>query len=445
MQFDLKSSGIIRLWSVQPALIASVVFLLCLEACLWVRNLKLKRRPPGPFAWSVVGNALQLGQMPHVAFTKLAKKYRDVYKIRLGCSDIVVLNGAYVIREALIQHSTGFAVRGKSLTFTNYRKQWRMHRKIAQTTIREVSSSNSHTKKAVEHQIVAEAAELVEIFLKLSTQDKYFNPRRELTAAAENVICALRFGKRYGHDDVEFISLLHHVDQFGQTVGAGSLVDVMAWIQSFPNPVRSVFKTFKWLKSSSISSAAKWKLTKDYAEAMVADLIGAGMDTVSTALHWIVLLPAKHPDIHTKLHELTDRVDEADCHLMRTEYTCVTWIPSSTRQCVSPVLSLSPSPTQKPQMSLWGGLRIPKDTVIFINQWSVNHDPLRKWIADQFEIFFFETCPNEDFSLKCSCGLTLNLLYISHPVWEGFTCAKLGFTLEYHWWRTTAYIYFLCK
>uniref|UniRef100_A0A3B3UV72 Cytochrome P450, family 1, subfamily C, polypeptide 1 n=1 Tax=Poecilia latipinna TaxID=48699 RepID=A0A3B3UV72_9TELE len=317
--------------------------------------------PPGPFAWSVVGNALQLGQMPHVAFTKLAKKYRDVYKIRLGCSDIVVLNGAYVIREALIQHSTGFAVRGKSLTFTNYRKQWRMHRKIAQTTIREVSSSNSHTKKAVEHQIVAEAAELVEIFLKLSTQDKYFNPRRELTAAAENVICALRFGKRYGHDDVEFISLLHHVDQFGQTVGAGSLVDVMAWIQSFPNPVRSVFKTFKWLKIID-EFDGDTELTKDYAEAMVADLIGAGMDTVSTALHWIVLLPAKHPDIHTKLHELTDRVDEADY------------------------------------------------TVIFINQWSVNHDPLRKWIADQFEIFFFETCPNEDFSLKCSCGLTLKPL-----------------------------------
>uniref|UniRef100_A0A3B3YCN4 Uncharacterized protein n=1 Tax=Poecilia mexicana TaxID=48701 RepID=A0A3B3YCN4_9TELE len=52
--------------------------------------------------------------------------------------------------------------------------------------------------------------------------------------------------------------------------------------------------------------------------------------------------------------------------------------------------------------------------------WSVNHDPLRKWIADQFEIFLFfaillhqcsfEKCPNEDFSLKCSCGLTLKPL-----------------------------------
>lgn len=65
---------------------------------------------------------------------------------------------------------------GKSLTFTNYSKQWRIHRKIDQTTISAFLSSDSHTKKAFEHQIVAEAAELVvEISLKLSSQDKYFN------------------------------------------------------------------------------------------------------------------------------------------------------------------------------------------------------------------------------------------------------------------------------
>ena len=89
------SSSIIREWSgqVQPALIASFVFLFCLEACLWVRNLRLKRRLPGPFAWPVVGNAMQLGQMPHITFSKLAKKYGNVYQIRLGCSNIVVLNG----------------------------------------------------------------------------------------------------------------------------------------------------------------------------------------------------------------------------------------------------------------------------------------------------------------------------------------------------------------
>uniref|UniRef100_A0A3Q0S8L7 Cytochrome P450, family 1, subfamily C, polypeptide 2 n=1 Tax=Amphilophus citrinellus TaxID=61819 RepID=A0A3Q0S8L7_AMPCI len=502
-EFGVKSSSIIREWSrqVQPVLVASFVFLFCVEACFWVRNLRLKRRLPGPFAWPVVGNALQLGQMPHIAFARLAKKYGDVYQIRLGCSDVVVLNGAKVIRQALIQHSTEFAGRpnfvsfqavsgGKSITFTNYSTQWKMHRKIAQSTIRAFSSANSQTKKAFEQQIVAEATELVEIFLKLGAQGQYFNPAHELTVAAANVICALCFGKRYGHDDAEFRALLHKVDQFGQTVGAGSLVDVMPWLQSFPNPVRTVFRNFKSLNQEFFafvkSKVEKHRetfdpqvtrdmsdaiigvlnevetgneLTVGYTEATVADLIGAGQDTISTALHWIVLLLANHPEIQTKLHELIDKVvgqnrlpsleDRKDLayldafiyETMRfTSFVPVT-IPHSTTSDVT-----------------ISELNIPKDTVVFINQWSVNHDPLmwkdphifdpsrfidengslnkdltnnvlifsagkRRCIGDQIakvEIFLFsafllhqcsfEKCPDEDFSLNCTYGLTLKPL-----------------------------------
>uniref|UniRef100_A0A1A8RCL8 Cytochrome P450, family 1, subfamily C, polypeptide 2 n=1 Tax=Nothobranchius rachovii TaxID=451742 RepID=A0A1A8RCL8_9TELE len=502
-EFDLKSSSIIREWSgqVRPALVASFVFLFCLEACLWVRNLRLKRRLPGPFAWPVVGNAMQLGQMPHITFAMLAKKYGDVYQIRLGCSDVVVLNGDRAIREALVQHSTEFAGRpnfvsfqfvsgGKSLTFRSYSKQWKMHRKIAQTTIRAFSSANSQSKKTFEDQIVAEAKELVGIFLKLSAQGQYFNPGHELTVAAANVICALCFGKRYGHDDAEFRAMLHQVDQFGQTIGAGSLVDVMPWLQSFPNPVRRIFKSFKCLNKSFFQFVRNkveehretfdpevirdmsdalinvlsdkeniTELTNDYTEATVSDLIGAGLDTVSTALHWIVLLLAKHPDMQTRLQELVDGavgrsrlpsvedrpqlpyLDAFIFEAMRfTSFVPVT-IPHSTTSDVT-----------------ISGLKIPKDTVVFINQWSVNHDPLR-WkdphlfdpsrfldengsldkdltntvmifsagkrrcigeMVAKVEIFLFfaillhqcsfEKCPEEDFSLNFSYGLTLKPL-----------------------------------
>ncbi|XP_041809132.1 cytochrome P450 1B1-like [Chelmon rostratus] len=502
-EFGVKGSSIIREWSgqVQPALVASFVFLFCLEACLWVRNLRLKRRLPGPFAWPVVGNAMQLGQMPHITFAKLAKKYGNVYQIRLGCSDIVVLNGDRAIRQALIQHSREFAGRpnfvsfqtvsgGKSMTFTNYSKQWKMHRKIAQSTIRAFSSASSQTKRAFEQQIVAEATELVEIFLQLSAQGQHFNPAHELTVAAANVICALCFGKRYGHDDVEFRALLHRVDMFGQTVGAGSLVDVMPWLQSFPNPVRSMFQNFKLLNQEFFGfvqhKVAEHRetfdpqitrdmsdafigvidkadsdngLTKGHAEGTVSDLIGAGLDTISTALCWILLLLTKHPDMQTKLHELIDEVvgrsrlptvedrsslaylDAFIYETMRfTSFVPVT-IPHSTTSDVT-----------------IEGLRIPKDTVVFINQWSVNHDPLlwkdphifdpsrfldekgsldkdltnnvmifsagkRRCIGDQIakvEIFLFfaillhqcsfEKCASGDLSLNCSYGLTLRPL-----------------------------------
>lgn len=421
-EFEVQPSSILKEWSgqVQPALVVSFFVLFCLEACLWVRNLRLKRRLPGPFAWPLVGNAMQLGQMPHITFSKLAKKYGNVYQIRLGYNNIVVLNGDQAIRQALVQHSTEFAGRpnfasfqtisgGNSLTFTNYGKQWKMHRRIAMSTIRAFSSANSDTKKAFEKHIAAEAMDLVQVFLRLSTDKCYFNPANEFTVAAANVICALCFGKRYSHDDLEFRTLLGRVDKFGQTVGAGSLVDVMPWLQSFPNPVRSVYQDFKDLNHdffsfvkdkvtqhrdtfdpevtrdmsdafiNVIEHGKESVLSKDFVEGTVTDLIGAGQDTMSTMLQWITLLLVKYPHIQQRLQELIDSVVGRDrlpsiedrgslayldafiYEVMRyTSFVPVT-IPHSTTADVT-----------------IQGLHIPKDTVVFINQWSVNHDPL-KW------------------------------------------------------------------
>ncbi|XP_076155855.1 cytochrome P450 1C2 [Alosa pseudoharengus] len=506
-----SSSSIIREWSgqVQPALIASFVFLFCLEACLWVRNLRLKRRLPGPFAWPVVGNAMQLGQMPHITFSKLAKKYGNVYQIRLGSSDIVVLNGHTAIRKALLQHGAEFAGRpnflsfqfvsgGNSITFSNYSKQWKTHRKIAQSTIRAFSSANSETKKAFEQHIVAEALDLVKFFSQLSDDGWCFNPGHPLTVAAANVICALCFGKRYGHDDQEFRTLLSRVEKFGETVGAGSLVDVMPWLQSFPNPVRSIFQSFKDLNeeffsfirdkvvhhretyspgvtrdmSDAIMEVIDMQedhigLTQAHTESTVSDFIGAGLDTVSTCLHWSLLLLAKYPDIQTKLQDSIDRVvgrDRLPSIEDKSSLACLDAFMYETMRYTSFVPLTIPHSTTADVT--FEGLHIPKDTVVFINQWSVNHDPLkwkdphifdpsrflnedgsldkdltssvmifsvgkRRCIGDQIakvEVFLFtaillhqftfESDPMQELSLNCSYGLTLKPL-------DYRICAKL--------------------
>ncbi|XP_077052923.1 cytochrome P450 1C2 [Siphateles boraxobius] len=497
-EFGMK--GILKEWSgqIQPALVASFVFLCCLEACFWVRNLTLKKRLPGPFAWPLVGNAMQLGQMPHITFSNLAKKYGNVYQIRLGSSDIVVLNGDTAIREALLQHSAEFAGRpnfvsfqsvsgGTSMTFTSYSKQWKMHRKIAQSTIRAFSSANSQTKKSFEKHIAAEAEDMIETFLSLSSNEQYFNPSHELTVAAANVICALCFGKRYGHDDQEFRTLLGKVSKFGETVGAGSLVDVMPWLQAFPNPVRSVFQSFKTLNNDffafvkgkvvehresydpeitrDMSDAfigvidradTETGLTEAHTEGTVSDLIGAGLDTVSTALNWMLLLLVKHPSIQSKLQEQIDKVVGRDRLPSIEDRSNLAYLDAfiyETMRFTSFVPVTIPHSTTS-DVSI-EGLHIPKDTVVFINQWSVNHDP-QKWndphvfnpsrflddsgaldkdltnsvmifsigkrrcIGDQIakvEVFLiaamllhrltFTNDPSQDLSLNCSYGLTL--------------------------------------
>ncbi|NP_001254621.1 cytochrome P450, family 1, subfamily C, polypeptide 1 [Gasterosteus aculeatus] len=504
-EFGVKGSSIIREWSgqVQPALVASFVFLVCLEACLWVRNLRLKRRLPGPFAWPVVGNAMQLGQMPHITFATLAKKYGNVYQIRLGCSDVVVLNGDRAIREALLQHGTEFAGRpnfvsfqmvsgGRSMSFSNYSKQWKAHRKIAQSSLRAFTSGNSQTKKAFEQQITAEAMELVQVFLRHSTDGRYFNPSQEFTEAAANIMCALCFGRRYAHEDQEFRNMLKKLDKFGETVGAGSLVDVMPWLQRFPNPVRSGYENFKNLNEeffafvkdkvvqhresfdpdvtrdmsdafiNVIEHGQDSTLDNEYVEATVTDLIGAGQDTISTTLQWILLLLAKHPDIQAKLHELIDKAVGRDRLPSSEDRSRLSYLDAFIYETMR---FTSFVPLTIPHATTSGvtidGLHIPKDTVVFVNQWSVNHDPLkwkdphtfdparfldengalnkdatsgvmifstgkRRCIGNQIamvEVFLFaavllhqcsfESDPSEPLTLNCSYGLTLKPLQLS--------------------------------
>ncbi|KAM3920539.1 cytochrome P450 1B1-like [Leptodactylus fuscus] len=428
---DIEVSGPWKDWesSVQPALMFSFVFLICLEACLWVRGHGQKKSLPGPFPWPLVGNAMQLGQMPHLTFCKMAQLYGNIFKIKLGSRDIVVLNGESTIRQALVKHSAEFAGRpnfssfkvvsgGKSMAFGAYGDLWKAHKKIAHSTLRAFSTINTETTRLFEQHVVGEAEDLIQVFLHLSSGGKYFYPYHECTVAIANVMCALCFGKRYSHDDHEFKALLARNDKFGQTVGAGSLVDLLPWLQSFPNPVRSLYQSFKDLNieffyfvkdkvsqhrqtynpevTRDMSDAfieiidygvgAGEVLSKEYVEGTVTDLLGAGQDTNSVALTWILLLLIKYPHIQKKLQEEIDKVVGQDRRPTAEDRAQLPYVEAfiyeSLRFSSFVPLTIPHSTTSD---VIIDGFYIPKDTIVFVNQWSVNHD-VDKWTnPDQFQ------------------------------------------------------------
>ncbi|KAG9480895.1 hypothetical protein GDO78_010261 [Eleutherodactylus coqui] len=413
--------------SIHTAVIFFFVFLICLEVCLWIRGCGQKKSLPGPFPWPLVGNAMQLGQMPHLTFCKMAQIYGNVFKIKLGTHDIIVLNGESTIRQALVKHSAEFAGRpnfssfkvvsgGKSMAFGAYSDLWKTHKKIAHSTLRAFSTVNTQSTKLLEEHVAAEVEDLIQVFLHLSSGGEYFNPFYECHVAIANIICALCFGKRYSHDDQEFKALLGRHDKFGQTVGAGSLVDLLPWLQSFPNPVRSLHQSFKDLnieffnfvkdKVSQHRKTYNPEITRDmsdafiglidygeekvlsteYVESTLMDLFGAGQDTNSAALTWMILLLIKYPHIQKKLQEEIDRVvgqgrmptaeDRAKLPYVQA------FIYESLRLSSFVPMTIPHSTTSD---VIIDGFYIPRNTIVFVNQWSVNHD-VNKWTnPDQFQ------------------------------------------------------------
>ncbi|XP_070696899.1 cytochrome P450 1B1 [Pempheris klunzingeri] len=414
MDFTLEGSTQATL---RALLLACVTLLFSLHLLGWLRQRSV-RCPPGPLAWPVIGNAAQLGKTPHLYFTRMAKKYGKVFQIKLGCRTVVVLNGDS-IKQALVKQGPEFAGRpdftsfqyvsnGDSLAFGTTSDWWKMHRKVAQSTVRMFSTGNPQTKKTFEHHVLCEFKELLQLFVGKTKAHQYFQPMTYLVVSTANIMSAVCFGKRYSYDDEEFQKVVGRNDQFTRTVGAGSIVDVMPWLQYFPNPIKTIFDNFKKLNlefntfirdkvvehRKTIQSSIIRDMTdafivtmdqlrdkglssgKDYVAPTVGDIFGASQDTLSTALQWIILILVKYPEMQVRLQQEVDKVvDRSRLPSMEDQLQLpyvMAFIYEVMRYTSFVPLTIPHSTITDTSIM---GYNIPKNTVVFINQWSINHDP----------------------------------------------------------------------
>ncbi|XP_030235315.1 cytochrome P450 1B1 [Gadus morhua] len=410
-------------------LVVAVTFLSALHAVRWLRSGALLQsgagrrsgaQPPGPFAWPIIGNAAQMGNAPHIYFMRMAKKYGNVFQIKLGNQTVLVLNGA-AIKQALVKQAPDFAGRpdftsfriianGESLAFGTINDLWKSKRKVAHATVRSVSTGNLHTKHAFQNHIVCEVKELLRLFLDKTREERYFQPMVYLVVSTANIMSAVCFGKRYSYDDAEFQQVVGRNDQFTKTVGAGSMVDVMPWLQYFPNPIKSLFEDFKTLNyefnifigkkvtehRKTIESSTIRDMTdalivamdhirdptkgvsvqQDHVPPTVADVFGASQDTLSTALSWIILILVRFPEMQRCLQEEVDKVVDRESLPSIEDQPRLSYVMAFVYEVMrytSFVPLTIPHSTTADTVIM--GYSVPKDRVVFINQWSINHDP----------------------------------------------------------------------
>lgn len=404
--------------TLRALLLACVTLLFSLHLLRWLRQ-RPARSPPGPLAWPVIGNAVQMGDAPHLYFARMAKKYGNVFQIKLGSRAVVVLNGDS-IKQALVKQGPEFAGRpdftsfkyvsnGDGLVFNSFTDWWKMHRRVAQSTVRMFSTGNVHTKKTFEHHVLCEVRGLLQLFVEKTKAHRYFQPMTYLVVSTANIMSAVCFGRRYSYEDKEFRQVVGRNDQFTQTVGAGSIVDVMPWLQYFPNPIKTLFDKFKRLNlefsmfirdkviehRKSIQSSSIRDMTdalivaldelskktglasgKDYVTPTVGDIFGASQDTLSTALQWILLILVKYPEMQVRLQQEVDKVvDRSRLPSIEDQLQLpyvMAFIYEVLRYTSFVPLTIPHSTTKDTSIM---GYTIPKNTVIFINQWSINHDP----------------------------------------------------------------------
>ncbi|XP_074524640.1 cytochrome P450 2J2-like [Halichoeres trimaculatus] len=327
---------------VKSLLLFTVIFILTID---YIKSRRPASFPPGPWALPILGNTFNVDhKKTHESMTQMARKYGDVYSLRMGKHWVVVLNGFEVLKEALVNQGDSVADRpalplvmdltkGLGVIFTSG-DMWKQQRRFALSTLKQFGFG----KKSLEPVILDELIHCSKDFLHF--KGKPFNPHIILNNAVSNIICSLVFGHRFEYSDERFRKMIICFEK-----GLQGLTSIWAefynsfplLLRHLPGPHQTFLQVFNAVKVFIREELEEHKQNWDPADgrdyidcylneiqtskgqagstfdeenlvACVLDLFVAGSETTSTTLRWAFLYMAKYPEIQAKVQEEIDRV-----------------------------------------------------------------------------------------------------------------------------------------
>ncbi|XP_075880379.1 cytochrome P450 2K1-like [Nelusetta ayraudi] len=333
---------VLLILSSPSTLLGTVAFLLI----LWFSyssffSQKTEREPPGPRPFPLLGNLLQIDlKRPYKTLCELSKKYGPVFTVYFGPSKVVVLAGYETVREALVNRAEEFGDReispifydmnqGHGILFSNG-DSWKEMRRFALTTLRDFGMG----KRLAEEKILEECHYLIKMFEE--HKGKPFKTPSLLNWATFNIISSIMYGSRFEYSDPRFVTMVGRASQSIRIAGSASVQlynmfpRLLGWIKNRKQLVKNAENAFvdnmviiKKLKETLNPSICRgfidcFLIRKQREEESdikethfndknlvfsVTNLFGAGADTTSTTLQWILLLMAKYPHVQDKVQE----------------------------------------------------------------------------------------------------------------------------------------------
>nr|XP_025043355.1 cytochrome P450 2H2-like [Pelodiscus sinensis] len=329
---------------------ATTVFLVICVSCLlflfmWRKSPGSGKLPPGPVAFPLIGNMLQLRKksLP-LHIEELSRTYGPIFTIYLGSERVVVLHGYEIVKEALVGLGDEFsrrgrmplfetATKGSGIAFTNG-EQWKQLRRFVLMTLKDFGMG----KKSIEERIQEETRFLVERLR--NTHGRPLNPRLLLTHVFSNIICSIVFGDRFDYEDKNFVTLISLIlenSKLQQSPWAALYNFFPTLMDYIPGPHHGVFKNFEecrifvqervnmhkesldptcprdfidafLIKMEEEQKNSDSVFTEESLVRSTVDLFVTGTGTSSTTLYFGLLVLLKFPEIEAKVHEEIDSV-----------------------------------------------------------------------------------------------------------------------------------------
>uniref|UniRef100_A0A452HU21 unspecific monooxygenase n=1 Tax=Gopherus agassizii TaxID=38772 RepID=A0A452HU21_9SAUR len=320
----------------EPLGITTVLLVICVSCLLflsaWRKMSGSGKLPPGPVAFPIIGNTLQL---------HLSEKYGSIFTIYLGSERVVVLYGYEIMKESLIGLGEEFSGRGSmplfekmaqepGIVFSNG-ERWKKLRRFALTNLRNFGMG----KKSIEARIQEETHFLVERLR--NTHGQPFDPTLFLTHAVSNVICSIIFGDRFDYEDKKFCIFLLKSIMMCFFFHPLQLYNFFPTLMDYiPGPHHKLFKNAQEFRRFVLERVNMHKESldpscpRDFIDAFfikmeerkngqsdfnvgslvrsTVELFVAGTGTTSITMKFGLLILLKYPEIEEKVYEEIDLV-----------------------------------------------------------------------------------------------------------------------------------------
>ena len=279
---------------------------------------------------------------------------------------------------------------------------WKAQRSFTLGIFRRFGVSKSSFEKQI-------SSELEILFQQFENKNGIpFNPTSIITNAISNITSKVTVGRRYDHDNPEFVDLLNvcsDIVKFAGTAGFKNIVKILRLLPSKANEMLAKTKNrFMSIVSGNIQRRkvafeegrieclvdvyltklnAKQELspylTNEAINKTIASLFIAGTDTSSYQILWVLIYLLKHPDAMKRVQEEIDKIVGSDRLPEMTDKTEMPFTQAVVYECMrlaAPVpMGVMHAASEDTALMDY---TIPKGTMLIANIWGVHNDP-DKW------------------------------------------------------------------
>ena len=400
-------------------------------------NKSNKIPPPGPPTLPFVSVLPFFRKHLPVELHKLAKKYGNIFQLRVGSRTLVVLNGLETIREALVKQQDSFNAKSDFFLYqipptsffleSKSGELWKKHHDIVIKFMRMFFAGKSDT---LETWLLEEAADLANIFLNFGSQS--FDPNLYLPLATLSFMQRLVFDKRGSFEDSDFVTTARSLTELRKAPinGLKLLMLPAIWRPIFILLILSRWRQFRnsinglnrledyvtknveqhqesfdpenlrdmtdgLLKASGEQTESDRKNFRlgvdDIVKGTLYQFIGGGGELPKLILHWALLYMIIYPEIQA---EIQKELDEVVGREQQPNLNHRGKLPF-TEACINEILRHA-SPANLPVLcyatasdTTLNGYFIPQKTSVLVNYYSLTRDELYWQEPEQFNPYRF--------------------------------------------------------